>query len=295
MQAWIQNLMRDRLPGMAMTMLFIALTGVVTLICARVVNRIFRRVIERQKRLNSGSATIFAFCRYLAATAIYFAGFAVIVSNIPALSAGMNKLLAAGGVLAVVGGLAAQEALGSMVSGLMILAFKPFVIGDVVRCVENNISGVVEEITLRHTAIRTYENKRVIVPNSVMNNSIIENADYEDSRVCSFLEVGVTYESDITRAKQLLAEVIAHQPDYLDTRTPQQKKAGAPAVQVVVLALAESAVILRASLWAKDNSTAFSLKCAVLEEIKSVFEHEHIAIAYPHLVVLHSEVQDREE
>ena len=85
-----------------------------------------------------------------------------------------------------------QEALGSIVSGMMILAFKPFVIGDVVRCVDNDISGVVEEITLHHTAIRTYENKRVIVPNSVMNNSIIENADYGDSRVCAFLEIGVT-------------------------------------------------------------------------------------------------------
>ena len=252
----------------------------------RAVNRVLLRLIERQKQVNSGSATILAFCRYLAIAAVYFAGFAVIVSNIPALSAGMNKLMAAGGVLAVVGGLASQEALGSIVSGLMILAFKPFVIGDVVRCVDNNISGVVEEITLRHTAIRTYENKRVIVPNSVMNNSIIENADYTDSRVCSFLEIGVTYESDIARAKQLLAEEIARQPDFLDVRTPEQIAQGAPLVQVVVLALAESAVTLRASLWAKDNSTAFSLKCAVLENIKAIYDREGIGIAYPHLVVV---------
>ena len=165
-----------------------------------------------------------------------------------------------------------------MVSGLMILAFKPFVIGDVVRCVDNNITGVVEEITLRHTAIRTYENKRLIIPNSVMNSSIIENADYQDSRVCTFLEIGVTYESDIARAKELLADVVARQPDFMDTRTPQQIAQGAPLVQVVVLALAESAVTLRASLWARDNGTAFSLKCAVLEEIKAVYDREGIAL-----------------
>lgn len=286
MEAWLENFMQNQLPGIALTVLFIAVTIVATLVCVRIVNRVLLRVIERQKRVNSGSATILAFCRYLAIAAVYFAGFAVIVSNIPALSAGMNKLMAAGGVLAVVGGLASQEALGSMVSGLMILAFKPFVIGDVVRCVDNDISGVVEEITLHHTAIRTYENKRVIVPNSVMNSSIIENADYEDSRVCTFLEIGVTYESDVARAKQLLAEVVARQPDFLDTRTPAQKEAGAPLVQVVVLALAESAVTLRASLWAKDNGTAFNLKCAVLEEIKMIYEQEGIGIAYPHLVVV---------
>ena len=84
-----------------------------------------------------------------------------------------------------------------------------------VRCVDNNITGRVEEITLRHTAIRTYENKRLIIPNSVMNSSIIENADYQDSRVCTFLEIGVTYESDIARAKELLADVVARQPDFM--------------------------------------------------------------------------------
>lgn len=158
MSDWLQTALADKLPGIAMNLLFLAVTAAVTVICARLVSRVLRRVTERQKRAGStGSATILAFCRYLAVAAVYFAGFSVLVSGIPALSAGVNKLLAAGGVLAVVGGLAAQEALGSMVSGLMILAFKPFVIGDVVRCVDNDISGVVEEITLRHTAIRTWE------------------------------------------------------------------------------------------------------------------------------------------
>lgn len=286
MSDWLQTALADKLPGIAMNLLFLAVTAAVTVICARLVSRVLRRVTERQKRAGStGSATILAFCRYLAVAAVYFAGFSVLVSGIPALSAGVNRLLAAGGVLAVVGGLAAQEALGSMVSGLMILAFKPFVIGDVVRCVDNDISGVVEEITLRHTAIRTWENKRVIVPNSVMNSSVVENADYTDSRVCTFLEIGVTYESDIALAKQLLADEIARQPDYLDTRTPEQKAAGAPAVQVVVLALAESAVTLRASIWARDNGTAFAVKCAVQENILRIYADAGVDIAYPHLVV----------
>ncbi len=286
MTAWMENFVQNRLPELALGALFVAASVAVTLIASRLINRLMCRLIERQKKVNSGSATILAFFRYVAVAAVYFAGFAVIVSNIPALSAGVNKVLAAGGILAVIGGLAAQEALGSVVSGLMILAFKPFVIGDVVRCVDTNISGVIEEITLRHTAIRTYENKRVIVPNSVMNSAIVENADYADSRVCVFLEVGVTYESNVQLAKQLLAETVAAQPDYLDVRTPDQKAEGVPEVQVVVLALADSAVTLRASLWARDNATAFSLKCAVQEEILQVYERAGVEIAYPHVTVL---------
>lgn len=286
MTAWMENFVQNRLPELALSALFVAASVAVTLIASRLVNRLMCRLIDRQKKVNSGSATILAFFRYIAVAAVYFSGFAVIVSNIPALSAGVNKVLAAGGILAVIGGLAAQEALGSVVSGLMILAFKPFVIGDMVRCVDTNISGVIEEITLRHTAIRTYENKRVIVPNSVMNSAIVENADYADSRVCVFLEVGVTYESNVQLAKQLLSETVAAQPDYLDVRTPDQKAEGVPEVQVVVLALADSAVTLRASLWARDNGTAFSLKCAVQEEILQVYERAGVEIAYPHVAVL---------
>ena len=125
---------------------------------------------------------------------------------------------------------------------------------------------------------------------SLAESYALQNADYTDSRVCSFLEIGVTYESDIGRAKQLLAEEIARQPDFLDVRTPEQIAEGAPLVQVVVLALAESSVTLRASLWAKDNGTAFSLKCTVQENIKKIYEQEGIGIAYPHLVVVSEKV-----
>ena len=117
--SWQENLIENGLPGIALTALFIAATSIVTLVCVRVVNRIMLRLIDRQKQVSSGNATILAFCRYLAIAALYFTGFAVIVSNIPALSAGMNKLMAAGGVLAVVGGLASQEALGSIVLSLI--------------------------------------------------------------------------------------------------------------------------------------------------------------------------------
>ena len=228
------------------------------------------------------------FVRYIAVAAVYFAGGMVIVGAIPVLSSAVRTLLATGGVIAVVAGLAAQEALGSVVSGMMILAFKPFKMGDVVRYVDNDITGTVEEITLHHTAIRTFENKRVIIPNSKMNSAIIENADYADSKVCVFLTVGITYESDLKKAKELFAREVEKQPGFLDIRTDQQKQDGVPAVPVVVLELADSAVVLRASLWAKDNATAFALKCAVNESIKLTYDAEGIGIAYPHLQIVES-------
>lgn len=262
---------------------------VLTCVAARSVNRVMQRLVDRQRRSGSSFATFTGFMRYIAVAAVYFAGGMVIVGAIPVLSSAVRTLLATGGVIAVVAGLAAQEALGSVVSGVMILAFKPFKMGDVVRYVDNDITGCVEEITLHHTAVRTFENKRVIIPNSKMNSAIIENADYADSKVCVFLTVGITYESDLKKAKELLAREVRKQPAFLDIRTEQQKKDGVPDVPVVVLELADSAVVLRASLWAKDNATAFALKCAVLEGIKLTYDAEGIDIAYPHMQVVKSE------
>ena len=264
------------------------LTAVLTYIAAQTVNRLMRKLVDRQKKSGSSLATVTGFVRYIAVAAVYFAGGMVIIGAIPLLSSAVHTLLTAGGVIAVVAGLAAQEALGSVVSGVMILLFKPFKMGDVVRYVDSDITGTVEEITLHHTAVRTVENKRVIIPNSKMNSAIIENADYADSRICVFLTVGVSYESDLKKAKELLAAEVAQQPTYLDVRTEQQKHDGAPKVTVVVLELADSSVTLRASLWAKDNATAFALKCAVLEGIKQTYDREGIEIAYPHMQVVSS-------
>lgn len=282
----LQPFLQTKIGSFVGSVIFAVVVLAITFLLAKLVNRVMRRLVERHRKSNSGAATVLGFARYIAVAAVYFAGVMVVVYSIPLLSSAVRTLLTAGGVIAVVAGLAAQEALGSVVSGMMILAFKPFRMGDVVRYIDNDISGVIEEITLHHTAIRTWENKRVIIPNSKMNSSIIENADYADSKVCVFMQIGVTYESNIDLAKKLLAEEILRQPNFMDVRTPEQKAAGAPEVQVVVLELADSAVTLRASLWAKDNSTAFSLKCAVLENIKKVYDQNGIDIAYPHLVVL---------
>ncbi len=266
--------------------LLIAVTVLVMLIAVKITNRIFRRITDHMKEINKSGATLAAFLRYPVLFLIYFAAFAIIVSSIPGLNEAMTKLLAAGGVLAVVFGLAGQEALGSIASGMMILAFRPFVIGDVVNVVSQGVAGTVEEISLRHTVLRTIENKRVIIPNSTMNAAIVENADYGDKNVCLTLDIGITYESDVDQALAVLADEVGAHPDYLDLRTEEAKANGAPRVTVRVNELADSAVVLRALLWGKDNGTTFAMRADLMRRIKKRFDKEGIDIAYPHLVVM---------
>ncbi len=270
-----------------LTALMICVILLITLFLKRFAVFCLRRIEQRLRDTgNASGAAVIGFTVHLSAALIYLAGGIVAISCIPALESALNRLLAAGGILAVVVGLAAQEALGSMVSGLMLLAFKPFNLGDVVRYVDNDISGVIDEITVHHTTIRTWENKRVIIPNSKMNSTIIENADYADSKICVFFEVGVTYESDLELAKTLLAKEIQSHPDFFDYRTDAEKDACADAVVVRVAALADSSVVLRAFLWAKDSGTAARMKSDLFQSIKATYDASGVDIAYPHLVVV---------
>ena len=286
-QMWdkVVEFLNSTLGGFIGRVLLIALTIIVMLVAVKITNRLFRRVTDHMKSVNKSGATLAAFLRYPILFLIYFAAFAIIVSSIPPINAAMNKLLAAGGVLAVVFGLAGQEALGSVAAGVMILAFRPFVIGDVVNVVSEGVTGTVEKITLRHAVLRTIENKRVIIPNSTMNTSVVENADYGDKKVCLTMDVGITYESDLDRALAILADEVARHPDYLDRRTEEDKEKGVPLVTVRVNELADSAVVLRALLWGKDNGTAFAMRAELLRRIKNRFDAEGIGLAYPHLVV----------
>lgn len=272
--------------GVVSKVILIAVTLLIMSAVLKLVNRTFDKVIARMKESNTSGATLFAFLRYPAVVAVYFSAFVIIVSNIPFLKDGMSQLLGAGGVLAIILGVAGQEALGSIASGVMILASKPFVIGDVVNVISAGVSGTVENITLHHTVLRTIENKRVIVPNSTMNNAIVENFDYAERHVCLTMDVGVTYESDLDRALTLLAEEVGKHPDFLDVRTEEQMRAGAPKVTVRVTELADSAVVLRAMIWGANNATAVAMKADLMRLVKKRFDAEGIDLAYPHLVVM---------
>ena len=271
----------------------IAIVVVLVLIGAKIVLNIvrkgFRKTIDRMNAEKNPNAMLVNFAQYAVIALIYFGAFSIIVSNIPALDAGITKLMAAGGVVAVVVGVAGQDALSSVAAGMMILVFRPFVVGDVVNVLSAGVAGTVEDINLRHTVLRTWENKRIIVPNSTMSGAIIENFDYGEKTVCLSMDVGITYETDLDRALEVLAEVVGAHPSYLDQRTEEDKANGVPKVPVRVQELGDSAVVLRAMLWGEDNGTTAGMRFDLQRQIKKAFDENGNEMAYPHLVV----VQDK--
>ena len=167
---------------------------------------------------------------------IWASGIVLAFSWFPQFTSVAGALLAGSGIAALTIGLAAQESLGNAFNGLFLSMFKPFEVGDRVHFVNAGITGFVEDITIRHTIIRTFTNSRVIVPNSIVNKELIENSSFHDSRASSFIDVTITYDSDVSKACDIIAQVIGGHEGFVDTRTPEQME-NTPKVPVFIRSL----------------------------------------------------------
>ena len=134
--------------------------------------------------------------------------------------------------------------LSNIISGVFIVLFKPFRVND--RLLVKGLSGTVEDITLRHTVIRDYENKRILIPNAVISDEVIVNSDFLEDKICKWIDVRISYDSDIDKAKAIIREEVENHPLHLDVRTPEQLKEGVANVIVRVILLGEYSVDLRA-------------------------------------------------
>jgi small conductance mechanosensitive channel len=207
------------------------------------------------------------------------ASFAVIYS-IPQLRSFALTLFASAGLFAAFIGLASQKAFANLVSGIFIVIFKPFRVGDVIE-VDGNL-GEVKDITLRHTRILNYENRSVIIPNANIDSLVIKNSSFPENKVCRYVEVTISYESNIEKAMQIMETEAMQHPFCIDQRTEEDKRKGLPQVRLRTLRLAEYGVTLRANVWAKNADDAYDMHCDLNKIIKEKFALAGIEIPYPH-------------
>lgn len=255
-----------------------------TLVVGYIANKLLTSLVQKSTEGMTKDPTNYKFIKHVILACIYLIGFAIAVYAIPNLRALAGSFLAGAGILAVAIGFAAQHALSNVISGVFIVIFKPFRIND--RLAIQAYQGVVEDITLRHTVIRNFENRRIIIPNSVISNEIIVNSDFGDDKIVKWVEVSISYNSDIDTAKKIMEEEVLAHPLHLDARSPEDIALGIPEVPVRVLSLTDSSVNLRAWVWGKDAPDAFVLGCDLLESIKKRFDQEaNVEIPYPHRTI----------
>ncbi len=190
----------------------------------------------------------------------------VIIAALNKLGIATTSFLAILGAAGLAVGLALKDSLGNFASGVMIVLFKPFKVGDSV--VAGGVSGTVTEVTIFNTVFLTADNQKIIVPNSSITSGSITNVNANNTRRVDIV-VAISYEDSIKNAKDVLTNIINSNPKVL-----KDKGFG-----ISVTDLAETSVKLGVNVWAKSSDYG-SLKAELLEEIKIKFDEVGITIPY---------------
>ena len=191
----------------------------------------------------------------------------VVMAAIAKLGIQTTSFIAVLGAAGFAIGLALQGSLGNFAAGVMLIIFRPFKSGDFVDAA--GISGVVEEIKIFTTTLRTGDNKTIIVPNAVITSSTIVNYSAKDTRRVD-LTVGVGYSDDIDKVREVLSGIIA-----ADERIMSD-----PAPMIAVAELADSSVNFAVRSWVK-SSDYWPVFFHLNETIKKRFDQEGISIPFP--------------
>jgi small conductance mechanosensitive channel len=206
--------MEERWKQVVFALIVLAIAFVISLITKYAIGR-FVRIASSKLKVNP---TKYKFFKNGVDFIIYLLAFIIIFKSIPELESFGNGLLASAGVLAAIVGFASQSAFSNIVSGIFLVIFRPFSVGDRVK-IGDRYHGDVEDITLRHTVIRDFENRMIIFPNTVIGNEVIINATTEDERVCMFIDVNISFKSNIDKAMEIIrAEALQH-TNIIDART----------------------------------------------------------------------------
>lgn len=167
--------------------------------------------------------------------------------------------------------LALKDGLSNFASGLIIMFLRPFSVGDyIVEHGENN-EGTVEKIELYYTTLATTDSRRVVVPNSMLTGNCITNVTAADKRRLE-IKVGISYDSDLQKAKNILRELIQEDPQLMDQEE----------TLIYVDSLGESSVILGLKSWVKTEEF-WNTKWRMNERIKEEFDANGIQIPFPQM------------
>lgn len=264
--------------GIIGTLIYCIVVYIIGYISKKAINRYIDHKIEKNGR---DAETTYGFLRSVSRMVINFIMIFLMLMEIKSLQRLGATFLGASGILAVILGFAAQESMSNFLGGFFLSYYKPFKVGDIINLPEKNLVGTVEEIGIRHTIVKTFTNSRIVVPNSVMNSEIIENRSADAKKYCNFLFMNISYTSDIEKASKIIQDLALEHKYCIDIRTKKEKEHNEPVVPVIVTALKEYSIELRASIYSKDVGLGFLMSCDLRKQIKEKFDEEGIQIPLP--------------
>lgn len=202
--------------------------------------------------------------RRLVSASIYIVGLMLVIIQIPQLHSLATAMLAGAGIAGLAIGFAAKDSLANFTSGIFIAIFQPFRVGDSVDF--KGDYGQIEDLTLRHTVIRTWDNRRIIVPNGIMSTEPIINWSIREPEITWTVNFDLQKASDIDRAREVILERAMSHPMVLKDRK----------ICVLLVDAKQSDLRLRLDMVVPGRNVAEAIGCEIREAVMKEFEVEGI-------------------
>ena len=191
----------------------------------------------------------------------------IVIAAITQIGIETTSMVAIFGAAGLAIGLALQGSLSNFAAGVLIVLFRPYKIGDFIEAA--GISGIVEEVQILTTVMRTGDNKRIIVPNGQVMSSIITNYSTNDTRRVDMV-VGVSYEDDIDKVRETIQQLV----------DADQRILKDPECVIAVAELADSSVNFNVRPWVKTGDY-WGVMFDLTEAIKKRFDEVGISFPFP--------------
>ncbi len=257
------------LPGAMDFLLNIVIAILIYVIGKRVISFI-RKIYLHAFERSSMEAGVSQFLDSLFKGILYFLLIVLIVTRFGVTQASITAIVGSAG-LAI--GLALQGSLENFAGGVLILIMKPFEVGDYI-ITASGLEGTVTKIQICYTKLVTIDNKVVVIPNGSLSSGIVTNVTKLDKRMVEIF-VGVSYNSDLKKVKEVFIEVLNNDLAKL----PEEES------KVFVSSMEDSCIKMCGRVWV-NTAEYFPAKCRLNEEVILKFKENHIEIPFPQMEVL---------
>lgn len=253
---WSNNIGNNFLPDL--------IVSIIILIVGRWLARLLTRIFQKAMQRANIDETLQPFFRQL----IYYSLLAVvIIMALTNLGIPTASLVAVLGAFALAVGLALQDTLGNLASGVLIIMLRPYKVNDLVEIGDER--GIVTSVSFFHSQLRTADNKMLLIPNSdVMDGNIINYSEMDWIRVD--MTFGIGYDDDLLKAKRILQEIISAEERITDDPPPI----------IAVEELGDNSVNLAARPYTRLDDM-IQVRFDIIEQVKLRFDAEGISIPFP--------------
>ena len=228
-------------------------------------------VRERSQHLDRA---VVQFLTQLAQVIVWIIAVMIFLHVVPALQKLGTALLTGVSVASVVIGLAAQNTLSNFIAGFSLVLYRPFEVDDVLTITGPGgaaIIGVIERLSLGYTILRTFDDRRIVVPNNLMANQVAISSNHAQLRSMAIVSVIVPESSQAATVRSMLMEVARHQPDIICV------------ISCLNLPLETTGTSLSLRMWCRSGAAVPTVTGAIIGEVREKAAAKRIDVLLPHV------------